>query len=136
MWTTACGNSEEVQIPDEAGNPEDLLQFRDFFVFTCCSLGTSRGPLTRARCGIVHQNKARASLQPDRRLQHCEAEAGESLQVQASPARASQETLSQPPSPKGMSVYQTHAWYPWKPEEGIISPGIGVTDNCKPTHDC
>lgn len=26
-----------------------------------------------------------------------------------------------------ISVYYTHAWYPWKPEKSITSPGPGVT---------
>lgn len=28
-----------------------------------------------------------------------------------------------------MSVYHVHALYPWRSKEGIVLPGIGVTDD-------
>jgi hypothetical protein len=29
-------------------------------------------------------------------------------------------------------VYHLYAWCPWRPEEGIRSPGTGVADDCEP----
>ena len=33
-------------------------------------------------------------------------------------------------------VYHMHAWCFWKPEEGIGSPGAGVTNGCEPPCGC
>ena len=35
-----------------------------------------------------------------------------------------------------MSVYHGCAWYPQRPEEGVPSPGIGITDRCDPPCGC
>jgi hypothetical protein len=34
--------------------------------------------------------------------------------------------------PACMSLYYICDWYPQRPEEGVRSPGIGVTDGCEP----
>lgn len=34
-------------------------------------------------------------------------------------------------SPACVSEYHLHAWYPWRPEEGIRCPGNGVIDDYK-----
>jgi E3 ubiquitin-protein ligase NEDD4 len=33
--------------------------------------------------------------------------------------------------PACMSVHHMHTWCLWRPEEGVGSPGIGVTDSCE-----
>jgi hypothetical protein len=33
--------------------------------------------------------------------------------------------------PACMHVYHGHTWYLWKSEEGVRSPGTGVTDGCE-----
>ena len=36
--------------------------------------------------------------------------------------------------PACMYVYHVCAWCLWRPEEGIRSPGTGVTDGCEPPY--
>ena len=37
--------------------------------------------------------------------------------------------------PTHMYVHHTHTWCPWRPEEEVKPPEIGVTDGCEP-HGC
>ena len=33
-----------------------------------------------------------------------------------------------------LSVYHMNAWFSWRPEDGITSPGAGVTNGCERPH--
>jgi hypothetical protein len=38
--------------------------------------------------------------------------------------------------PTRMYVQHVCAWYPWRLEEGVRSPGTGVKDACETPHGC